>query len=406
MANYFLAPAVNFLTKTLSGSLTDVAGTITLSNTTNMLAPGYIVINRVNSSGTATPDNREVVYYTGIAGSDLTGCTRGADGSTARAHADNSIVETMLTAGAWNSLTTITSTAIDSNGLIRAIASPISIARVESPFIKSTQVLSSTITITTHLNVSGASIVGSFPASDPLTVRNVSVTSIASIARVETPLLAGWDSWTIISDTWAYASASTFTIAGVDRTGVYTKGTRLRFKQGGAYKYAVVVASAFSTNTTVTIAVNTDHTIANAGITDNYISYGASPAGYPTTFAYTATWSCSGSMTIGAGTVNFTRFSILGNKCSLSLSYSAFTLGGTQSTDIYATLPVNSSRSVSAFQNDINATYMVDGGTSKVGSFGIADGDATKARFRITNEGNWTLGSTNSYVAGQLTYEY
>src|SRR3990167_3111834 len=107
MANYFMAPATNFLTKTLSGSINDSVGTITLNSTTNMLAPGYIVINRTNSSGTATPDDREVVYYTGISGSDLTGCQRGADGSTARTHADGSLVETTMTAGAWNSLTTI-----------------------------------------------------------------------------------------------------------------------------------------------------------------------------------------------------------------------------------------------------------------------------------------------------------
>jgi len=68
--------------------------------------------------------------------------------------------------------------------------------------------------------------------------------------------------WTASADTWTYASASTFTIAGIDRTAVYTKGTRLKFTQT-TVKYAVVVSSAFSTNTTVTIAVNTDYTIAN-----------------------------------------------------------------------------------------------------------------------------------------------
>ena len=190
MATYFMAPAVNYLTKTLSGSVSDVATTITLNNTTNMLAPGYIVVNRTNSSGTATPDNREVIYFTGISGSDLTGCTRAADGSTARTHADASLVETTMTAGAWNSLTTIVSTAIDSNSYLKAIASPVSIARmqivqeavtsiasiarvevgemvvnstssisrVESPFVKASSALVSIATILGHLSASGASV--------------------------------------------------------------------------------------------------------------------------------------------------------------------------------------------------------------------------------------------------------
>lgn len=101
----------------------------------------------------------------------------------------------------------------------------------------------------------------------------------------------GSDGWTDDSShTWVYASASTFTIAGVDLTTTFTKGTRLRFKQGGSYKYYVVVGSSFSTDTTVTIAVNNDYTIANAVITDNYYSYSANPQGYPGWFSYTPTF--------------------------------------------------------------------------------------------------------------------
>lgn len=99
------------------------------------------------------------------------------------------------------------------------------------------------------------------------------------------------DGWTDdTAHTWVYASASTFTIAGVDLTATFTKGTRIRFKQGAGYKYAVVVGSSFSTNTTVTIAVNDDYTIANAAITNNYYSYQVNPQGYPGWFNYTPTF--------------------------------------------------------------------------------------------------------------------
>lgn len=106
--------------------------------------------------------------------------------------------------------------------------------------------------------------------------------------------------WIESQDTWVYASASTFTIAGIDRTTTYTKGTKLRFKQGAGYKYATVASSAFATNTTVTILVNTDYTIANSAITDNDYSYVESPQGYPHYFNCTPTYS---NITVGDGTV-------------------------------------------------------------------------------------------------------
>ena len=161
MANqFYMAPSQNFLQTTLNGAITDTVQTITLNSITGFKSPGYVVIDRTDSAGTSTPTAREVISYTGISGNDLTGCTRGADSSTARTHADGAIVETMPTAGMWNSLTTIVAGAIDGNGYLRAIASPVSISRLESPFIKSSSALLSIVTISGHLVLSGASLSG------------------------------------------------------------------------------------------------------------------------------------------------------------------------------------------------------------------------------------------------------
>lgn len=124
MANsFFLAPNVNFKQTTLNGNINDSVQTITLNSTSNLLSPGYIVIDRQNAAGTNTPDSREVIYYTGISGNDLTGCVRGADNSTNRSHSSGAIVETMPTVGMWNSLSTIVSTAITSDGLLKSNSS-------------------------------------------------------------------------------------------------------------------------------------------------------------------------------------------------------------------------------------------------------------------------------------------
>lgn len=139
------------------------------------------------------------------------------------------------------------------------------------------------------------------------------------------------DGWFTAGETWTYASASTFTVAGVNVTAKYTKGTRIKFTQT-TVKYGVVVASSFSTDTTVTIAVNTDYTIANAAITENYYSYQTTPQGYPTWFNYTTTpagWAAS-------PTVVFARFQVTGNLCFLDLRIT----GTSNATTATATAPI------------------------------------------------------------------
>lgn len=92
-------------------------------------------------------------------------------------------------------------------------------------------------------------------------------------------LQGGWVYDTLFS--WVYASASSFTIAGVDVTSQFPVGTRLALYQGGSLKYFVVTASVFSTNTTVTIAGGGVYTLTNVPIDRPAFSYMLRPSGYP-----------------------------------------------------------------------------------------------------------------------------
>jgi len=83
--------------------------------------------------------------------------------------------------------------------------------------------------------------------------------------------------WIDAGETWTYASATTFTIAGVDLTSKYTKGTKIKLTNS-TVKYAYVVSSSFSTNTTVTIASEDD--LANSTITLPNFSYSDCPQGF------------------------------------------------------------------------------------------------------------------------------
>lgn len=208
--------------------------------------------------------------------------------------------------------------------------------------------------------------------------------------------IASDDGWTTSTDTWVYASASTFTIAGVDRTTIYRKGTRIRFKQGGSFKYAVVVSSTFSTNTTVTIAVNTDYTIANAAITDNAYSYQVNPLGYPGWFNWTPTLSASGSMTFTSTTVTQAKFNIIGSVCHIKI-YCSGTTGGSGSQRILFTLPVN----ILSTDNNIEpgAACAISDSTASVGYIGGSGvGPGVMAALKSDNS-NWGLGSGRRFTA-------
>lgn len=106
-----------------------------------------------------------------------------------------------------------------------------------------------------------------------------------------------YDGWITSTDTWVYASASSFTIAGVDRTAQFPKGTKIKLTQTSA-KYFYVTSSSFSTNTTVNVFAGTDYTLANAAITAPNYSYMDSPQAFPKEFVFNPGFT---NWTIGTG---------------------------------------------------------------------------------------------------------
>lgn len=92
------------------------------------------------------------------------------------------------------------------------------------------------------------------------------------------------DGWVAAGETWTYASADdptfTFTVAGVDLTGKYQPGQRIKLTQTTA-KYFIITKVAFSTDTTITIYGGTDYDLANASITSPYWSPVKAPFGFP-----------------------------------------------------------------------------------------------------------------------------
>jgi hypothetical protein len=101
------------------------------------------------------------------------------------------------------------------------------------------------------------------------------------------------------------------------------------------------VSSTFSTNTTVTIAVNTDYTIANAAISSNQYSYVHYPVGYPNYFNYTTTLTKPTGMTgTPSGTVAI--FQVFGGWVHLRLFWALNGGGSVTGNSWSASLPINS----------------------------------------------------------------
>lgn len=102
---------------TLTGNITNVQTTIPVVSTTGFSASGSIIIGA------------ELITYTGITATSFTGCTRGAAGSSNKAHNSGSAVNGAQTATANTSTTLQLNTTTASNGVTLDLAtSEISVA--------------------------------------------------------------------------------------------------------------------------------------------------------------------------------------------------------------------------------------------------------------------------------------
>lgn len=210
-----------------------------------------------------------------------------------------------------------------------------------------------------------------------------------AITQQADPNTDGWVN--DINNTWTYVSASTFTVSG-DRTIVFSKGTRLRWTQT-TVKYGVVVDSSYSApNTTVTIAVNNDYTLANAAITNNYYSYAANPQGYPDFFNYTPTF---GGFS-GTPVLNAVRFSVLGKLCCYLIFPDPTT---SNATSLTFTVPIISSNSAST-QTFVGAR-VVNNGTASAspGYMELPASSSTAAAYRDGTGTLWTASGTKMWAA-------
>lgn len=187
------------------------------------------------------------------------------------------------------------------------------------------------------------------------------------------------DGWIPIKGTFAYASASTITISAGGATR-FAVSDRLKWitATGSTQRYGTVVAVA---DTLLTVAVNTDHVLANETWTQPYYSHEATPVGYPQWFNYTPTLSVSGG-TAPTYTLEFVnRYCKVGRICTVYGKWYNCSGGtaGAGGNDIEITLPFpayinNMQCGVAAMGN--GATFIANLGIWHSGTyFVITDSD-------------------------------
>ena len=97
-ANLPLPSTDENISTNLSSGITDVAGSMDVADASKIVAPCYLVIDRVDSAGTLKATSLwEYVKVTNVAGNTLT-ITRGQSGSTGQAHGSGAVVEAVATA--------------------------------------------------------------------------------------------------------------------------------------------------------------------------------------------------------------------------------------------------------------------------------------------------------------------
>jgi len=172
------------------------------------------------------------------------------------------------------------------------------------------------------------------------------------------------DGWTIDSNTWVYVGAHQFKITGSDVTLKFPIGTRIRYKQGGSYEYGVVILSAFSTDTTVTLAPNSDYALANATITDAEYSYQDNPQGYPDIFNFTPTY---GSLTEGSGS-SIGLFKINGKELKFKIKFTFAADSSVTGTPIRWSNLIGTMNSIYANLTQIGfgTTFDANGGSNRI----------------------------------------
>jgi len=323
---------------TISGIHSSSVQVLTVTTTiTEVSAPQYLLNARTG----------EIIYAEGISGATFTSCTRGADGTTAIAMANGDRIYLVNSANIYNQLrreilridsylVTNGDTHDHSGGdgaqISHAGLSDLTTGDPHTQYQKESEkgaasgyasLNASTKVVEDPANATATPTASKIPIADGSGKLDGWISATATPTASKIPIanasgkLDSWISsniteWTAIADSWSYASATTITVPS-GASSLYSVGTKLRLKQGGSYKYFYIVTVA---DTLLTVTGGSDYSMAEAAITDIYVSIASNPIAFPIWFNYTPSLT-----NMAGGTINIAQFCLIAQTCFVRIQY-------------------------------------------------------------------------------------
>lgn len=175
------------ISTTLSAGITDVATSMDVADASKIVAPCYLVIDRVDSAGTLKSTTLwEYVKVTNVASNTLT-ITRSQGGSTGQAHSSGAIVEAVVTSSMFEDWYAVLNPEHDSAGG-HVITGTMTVAGMNLASVATIASLAFTtgagtnLTTSGYINAGGASITG-FPLNPTWYIPSLPSLASTSLGR-------------------------------------------------------------------------------------------------------------------------------------------------------------------------------------------------------------------------------
>lgn len=230
----------NAVQKTLSSQLlAGVTASAALSDVTGIPnLPGIMVIDRVDTNNTATPNKREYIAYTGTSGSTVTGLTRNVDnGGSDQAHAVGAIVEFVPDVTWANSIYTALSNVVSTSTLAvdtTKVVTPSSFLGTLNTNMASIATIPNQ-TITNSFTASGASLSGVNILVPTWFIPGFSSSPTVSVGSPVDMPLSGTIDFASATLRTAVSGASLVLDIMKNGTSIFATGTRLSILGSGTY---------------------------------------------------------------------------------------------------------------------------------------------------------------------------
>ena len=232
-------PTGNNKQYTLDSQAAAGASSVTLNQSVAgvVRAPGYFVVDRIDSSGNLTASKREYKYFTGVSGAQLTGVTS-VDG-TDQIHAVGAIVEFVPDVKQeqdWYDWAITEHTTLGQHASLPSL-SIVKTLDLYAASSASVQLLN----VMGRLNASGASLTG-FPIRPAWVFTTASAASTGLGAPLPMPE-AGTIDWINVTLNGPVSGASLFIDVNKNFTSVFDTGTRLTILGGGTFASTASIAT-------------------------------------------------------------------------------------------------------------------------------------------------------------------